>query len=585
MDNSEHNGLVDAQFSKAVSIVQSLPKTGPIQTDYEEKLVMYRDAWAKHKNLPSQEAKLLYVETLLRVLRKYSDKTVARDLCRELESYGNVDTSFTHSFNSRYGRGSPGSSGSESAAEAVRTRQRNSRLMHNEEYIPGSEEEEDTTTDEDDNTDHERDKGEYSEDDHENTEVQPTRPQTTAAATTTTNTVQHPMVQPLDSSFRPPSSLSSQTLMRYRTPMAGSMMSITPNVPGGLGTSMLSNLVPGPSGGGGGIPTVQPMPPYTTPSAFGEDSITFSPPIIPSSAGSGSLSASTYVPGAPYPLPYPYSHQFPPSSTPSVQTTRSSHSKALTGGLNLIHDRNSLPYNTIPLPSQAQYIQQYDPQPSVTNGVNGSGGGGGPPTIERVLQNIQAHIAALSERVEMLETITNVREISNINGGLSGAAAGNVLGGRNSSLSSSSLLLPGSTHSSFLGVTSNHVWDPTQLGLWSNFVRPLSRIVDSLRSAMAFLIYVPIEETHHQAAQNRDPRYRSYPYSRRRYSSPSLSILLIIRRLILDISFVFCLLGLVRFVWRRTGLKRKVVYNLLGMLWRIIMGGERRERVMVDKGV
>ena len=36
--------LIDAQFDRAVEIVQSLPKNGPIQTDYEEKLTMYRCA-------------------------------------------------------------------------------------------------------------------------------------------------------------------------------------------------------------------------------------------------------------------------------------------------------------------------------------------------------------------------------------------------------------------------------------------------------------------------------------------------------------------------------------------------------------
>jgi acyl-CoA-binding protein len=35
---------MDSLFDRAVSIVQSLPKTGPIQTDYEEKLGMYRCA-------------------------------------------------------------------------------------------------------------------------------------------------------------------------------------------------------------------------------------------------------------------------------------------------------------------------------------------------------------------------------------------------------------------------------------------------------------------------------------------------------------------------------------------------------------
>jgi hypothetical protein len=33
---------VDAQFDRAVQIVQGLPKTGPIQTGYEDKLLMYR---------------------------------------------------------------------------------------------------------------------------------------------------------------------------------------------------------------------------------------------------------------------------------------------------------------------------------------------------------------------------------------------------------------------------------------------------------------------------------------------------------------------------------------------------------------
>lgn len=36
--------LIDAQFDRAVEIVQNLPKTGPVQTGYEEKLSMYRCA-------------------------------------------------------------------------------------------------------------------------------------------------------------------------------------------------------------------------------------------------------------------------------------------------------------------------------------------------------------------------------------------------------------------------------------------------------------------------------------------------------------------------------------------------------------
>jgi hypothetical protein len=46
--------LIDAQFDRAVEIVQSLSKTSPIQTDYDEKLTMYRyvlsNAIALHLN-------------------------------------------------------------------------------------------------------------------------------------------------------------------------------------------------------------------------------------------------------------------------------------------------------------------------------------------------------------------------------------------------------------------------------------------------------------------------------------------------------------------------------------------------------
>lgn len=111
------HAVIDAQFDRAVEIVQGLPKTGPVQTDYEEKLTMYSlykqatignvkpprpgiwdmlgrakwDAWAKHRDLDPYEAKWLYVDALVKVLRKYSDKTVAKNLIEELESYGSDD--------------------------------------------------------------------------------------------------------------------------------------------------------------------------------------------------------------------------------------------------------------------------------------------------------------------------------------------------------------------------------------------------------------------------------------------------------------------------------------------------------------
>lgn len=44
--------LIDAQFDRAVEIVQGLPKIGPIQTGYEDKLTMYRCVTPLHSCCP-----------------------------------------------------------------------------------------------------------------------------------------------------------------------------------------------------------------------------------------------------------------------------------------------------------------------------------------------------------------------------------------------------------------------------------------------------------------------------------------------------------------------------------------------------
>lgn len=100
-------------FERTVDIVQSLPKTGPIQTSYEEKLALYSlykqategnvrskrpgmldmlgrakwDAWSNRRGLGSQDAKQLYVESMLKTLRKFGDRPQAIALIEELESF------------------------------------------------------------------------------------------------------------------------------------------------------------------------------------------------------------------------------------------------------------------------------------------------------------------------------------------------------------------------------------------------------------------------------------------------------------------------------------------------------------------
>lgn len=105
--------VIDALFVKTVDMVQSLPKSGPIQTSYEEKLALYSlykqategdvsskrpgmldmlgrakwDAWTKVSGLPPRDAKQMYVESMLRILRRFSDRPQASALIQELENF------------------------------------------------------------------------------------------------------------------------------------------------------------------------------------------------------------------------------------------------------------------------------------------------------------------------------------------------------------------------------------------------------------------------------------------------------------------------------------------------------------------
>jgi len=473
--------LIDAQFDRAVEIIQSLPKTGPIQTDYEEKLTMYSlykqatignvksprpamwdmlgrakwDAWAKHKDLESYEAKWLYVDALMKVLRKYSDKTIATNLVQELESYGGDPANLVISRTLSRSNQSDSSGSTASVAEIPSHLPATDNPRASQIQQPEAESSED-------------------EDESENEGQDPSIHLDAA------NSIAQPHIN------RPQSSLSSH---RYRTPMAGSLA--------------MSPPPPHQQHPHGIVPAVQPLPGFETPSAFAETSTT---------------------PSSLYPVGSSYIGQFSESSRGEI-----------------ISPPN---INVYPSPYhgqlQPQPRQQYNTPPPMRPGSR--------PTLERAVENVQAHLAALTERLESLEAITlNPNSRSHISplsrtpswGPGRGSPSGGMYNGNNNDILE---------------------WDLDDLGMWSLVLNPLSRALRHLRTVAQFFA-----SNEHQV-HNRSPG------------------MIVLRRLCLDMSFLVCVLAVVRAVWRRSGARRREVRMALGVLWRAILG-RGGGRTMIERGV
>ncbi|EIN10465.1 ACBP-domain-containing protein [Punctularia strigosozonata HHB-11173 SS5] len=444
MDSRE---LIDAQFDRAVEIVQGLPKTGPIQTGYEEKLTMYSlykqatvgnvkgprpamwdmlgrakwDAWAKHKDLDTYEAKWLYVDALLKVLRRYSDKTVAKDIVRELEAFGGDPSNLVLSGSLSRSPGSESSGSTVSDDEPSSSRPvslANPQALQGLRTLGNSSGEhplEETTSEEE-------------TDDEIPAPLQPP-----------SHDIRYSNFQ------RPQSSLSSH---RYRTPLAGSMAMSPPP------------------------PAVQPHPGFETPSAFPG-------PSSPTVSG--------------YPAPTTFSGPQAVSYQPNLYR----------------------PAQASPRPYVPQVPQRMP--------------------LERAIENMQAHLAALTERIELMELTSGVAQRSR-----SSLAA---------SRTPSSPKTPGEG-------SGEGEWY-SDLGMWTHVLRPLAQCIERLRE---FLL--------NQQPENRSPAF------------------FVIRRLFLDISFLMCLLMVVKGLWRATGVRRREVQRALVILWRAVVGSNvKSPRVMTERGV
>lgn len=459
--------LIDAQFDRAVEIVQSLPRTGPIQTDYEEKLQMYSlykqatvgnvqssrpvfldvlgrakwDAWAKHKDMELYEAKWLYVEALLKVLRRYPDKTIAQSLVQELDSYAGDPSNLVLSRTSMRSTESE-SSGSTTSQAAFPTPSPSSQTP------PSSSRHlnriAQTLSDES-----------SSENEIEDDEIR----------------AMHHRPNTFQTSRRPHSSHSSR---HYQTPITGSVLSQNSGI--------------------GGVPDTQPLPIFKTPSAFPAPS-----------------SASTPASGSYYPRFMNMSRE---ETGASVESHRQHHTH-------------------VPLQGSSSEGRGVRPASRMT--------------LEDTIENVQAHLAALTERLGILES-------SSLHKSTSSSFKGSPKRTTYSDLLVGSGALSGSGR---LGSPSHACrgWDLNDLGLWSHILNPLSRVISFLRRLTWFFA----------SDANRSP------------------VKVIMRRLCLDLSFLVCVVVVLGTVWRRSGVRRREVKVALLVLWRAIVG-TRASRSLHERG-
>jgi len=151
---------------------------------------------------------------------------------------------------------------------------------------------------------------------------------------------------------------------------------------------------------------------------------------------------------------------------------------------------------------------------------------------------VQAHLAALNERLESLESMSAHPHRSTVS-----------LRTRSSSPRYRARGLGSPTD------RGDYEWDLDDLGMWSLVLSPVTRVGATLRQLAKFF-----------ATSEHSPT------------------LIVVRRLCLDASFLFCILWVLRSLWRKTGVRRREVKLALKILGRALMG-RQQERSLVNRGV
>jgi len=168
--------------------------------------------------------------------------------------------------------------------------------------------------------------------------------------------------------------------------------------------------------------------------------------------------------------------------------------------------------------------------------------------LEQAVENVQAHLAALTERLENIEASVN---ISSVTGPSSVPGMPGVPGGPSPNAGRYAQAQQPQQQPS-------PRWDIDDMGMWSLVLNPLSTALHKFRVLAKFFL------------------------TRNENRSPSA---MIVRRLCLDISFLLFVVGFARLVWRRSGVRRREVKAALIALLRAIFGIKHDERTSIDRGV
>jgi hypothetical protein len=158
--------------------------------------------------------------------------------------------------------------------------------------------------------------------------------------------------------------------------------------------------------------------------------------------------------------------------------------------------------------------------------------------LERAIERIQTQLAALSERIGIMESQSFVTQPFTSSPGPSRSSP--VFAGRGSPNGARDII----------------PFDLDEMGLWAIVFRGLARVLRTLRRFAMLLAN----------GEGRSPTF------------------VVLRRLFLDLSFIFCTLALIKMVWRRTGVRRREIKSAIRVLWWAIVG-KTPARSMVDRGI